>query len=334
MRILIDEWCSSGGMQAAGLADDGLAREGTAMLEAVVGDAAAADDLTVTVLVAAGVALACPPGVRVVRVDPGAHDRLLEAEASRSESALLVAPETDGILADLVARVRATGCRPLASADPFLRLAADKHATAVTLAGAGVPVPAGCSLPAGGGWPAGFHLPAVRKSRGGAGGDGLVVVDDTATIPPPPSGPARLEAHVPGLPVGVSCLCGPLGSLPIAVMEQRFTGGRTPRYLGSQPVVDAGIRRRAETLADRAIAAVGRAAGGAALGWVGVDMILGAREDGRGDRVLEINPRLTSSVVGVAAAWSGGLIRSLVTVAAGGSIDRPPPRPLPFRLVP
>jgi len=334
MRILLDEWCCSGGMQSAGLADDGLAREGAAMLAAVVGDAAAADDLTVTVLVAAGLALACPPGVRVVRVDSGAHDRILETEAARSDCALVVAPETDGILADVVARVRATGCRVLVSSDAFLRLAADKQATVVALAAAGVPVAAGCSVPAGADWPTGFHLPAVRKSRGGAGGDGLVVVDDASAIPPPPPCPARLEARVPGRPVGVSCLCGPRGNLPIAVMEQHFSGGRSPRYLGSQPVTDPGILYRAEPLADRAIAAVARAAGGGAVGWVGVDMILGAREDGRGDRVLEINPRLTSSVIGVAAAWRGGLIRALVTIAAGGTIDIPPPHPLPFRVAP
>jgi hypothetical protein len=43
---------------------------------------------------------------------------------------------------------------------------------------------------------------------------------------------------------------------------------------------------------------------------------LGEREDGRADRVLEINPRLTSSFLGLAIG-PGSLIRRLLDIACG-----------------
>ena len=60
--------------------------------------------------------------------------------------------------------------------------------------------------------------------------------------------------------------------------------------------------KRAERLAYRAVTAMKDATaihGSRVIGWIGVDLILGDREDGRDDRVLEINPRITTSIVGL-----------------------------------
>jgi predicted ATP-grasp superfamily ATP-dependent carboligase len=46
-------------------------------------------------------------------------------------------------------------------------------------------------------------------------------------------------------------------------------------------------------------------------------MILGNREDGRADRVLEVNPRLTTSFVGLTQGYAGGLLAPLLAQAAG-----------------
>lgn len=57
-------------------------------------------------------------------------------------------------------------------------------------------------------------------------------------------------------------------------------------------------------------------------------MILGRREDGGDDRVLEVNPRLTTSFVGLRRWTDRNLLMALLAVADG---DRPPdgwmPRP-------
>ncbi|MEI7782726.1 MAG: hypothetical protein WCJ18_12490, partial [Planctomycetota bacterium] len=128
----------------------------------------------------------------------------------------------------------------------------------------------------------------------------------------------------------VSCLCGPRGIHVLPPMLQRFSPGPKPEYRGGMLLCDAGLVARAERLARRSIAAV--SGGGlsaaaspppesAALGWVGVDMILGAGDDGRGDRVLEVNPRLTTSFVGLAALFDQSLTRMLLAVADGHAAD-------------
>jgi predicted ATP-grasp superfamily ATP-dependent carboligase len=313
--------------------------EAVAMLRGLAQDAACDPELEVTVLVDAELpqpvwdAVAGHAVGRIRKVPAGHEIDALVAEAARADWAIVVAPETAGLLASRVEAVRRAGGRPAACGPRFIRIAGDKQATVTALAAAGVPVPAGRVLAAGEPLPAGFHLPAVCKACDGVGGDGLAIIrsreEALAVVPTP----RRAEAFVPGMPVGVSCLCGPAGIFPLPPVRQRFTAGPRPTYQGGAVIGRAPWRRRAESLATRSIAAVMHAAGGhggtsghggeAAAGWVGVDMVLGADEDGGGDRVLEVNPRLTTSFVGLAAGRTASLVRLLLDAAAGGTITVP-----------
>lgn len=329
MRLLMYEYCCAGG---GGL--DALAPEGRAMLQSVVADAVTEGEHEIVALVAEGLSLALPAGVRVRRVAAAREFETLVAEATAADAVLIVAPETDGLLAARVAAVRAAGARVLAPEHTFVEIASDKQATIQALAAAGVPVPAGRALAVDEPWPPAFVRPAVRKARYGTGGDGFVVVDRVAPAPPPARQPVRIEAFVAGTSVGVSCLCGPRGIHPLPPLRQIFTTTDAPRaYVGGEPLADPAMAARAEALARRAIAAVARAAGGTetAAGWIGVDVILGPRDDGRDDRVLEINPRVTTSFVGHASGLSGGLVRAMLDVAAGRGPMLPPAAPRSFR---
>lgn len=298
------------------------------MFEAALTDVLRDDRFDVTALVSEAVPFRPPAGVRVRTVPPGADREALVAEAAAADVTLVVAPETDGLLADRVAAVRAVGGHPLACEAAFLETAADKQATVTALAAAGVPVAAGRLLAPGEPWPTGFRIPAVAKPRAGAGCDGFVVVGPGD--PPPVSAlPLRIETFIPGTPVGVSCLCGPRGVHPLPPLRQLFSAGPSPRYLGAAAVGDAACSRRACDLARRAITAVAWACGGAARGWVGVDMILGDRADGTDDRVLEVNPRLTTSFATHARGRSTSLLAAAIRVAAGGPAEvaaETPPR--------
>jgi len=339
VRVVLHEWACAVG---PGPGDDPagtIAAEGRAMLRALVCDAARDPTLDVRVLLAEGrharpdaVLGAAAGRPRVCRVPAGAEIDVLCAESARADWTLIVAPETDGLLEDRVRAARAAGGRVAACGPRFLALAGDKQATATALAAAGVPVPAGRPLAAHELVPEGFHLPAVRKRRDGCGGDDLVVLRDRAAAPPAPR-PQRLEAFVAGLTVGVSCLCGPAGAVGLVPMIQRFSGGERPRYLGGASAATAPWRVRAERLTTRAVAAVARGAGDDAAGWVGVDMVLGTADDGVDDRVLEVNPRLTTSFVGLAALVDGSLLSLLLDVAAGAAGARPRPREVPGRRV-
>ena len=316
MRLVIYEWCCSGGLPGAGSgAGAEFAVEGRAMVEAVAADAVRDGRFEVVAVVDETQPLDLPTEVVIRPVPPGAEITALTTEAAWADVTLVIAPETDGLLADRVARVRAAGGCPLACDAPFLELAADKQATVTALAAAGVPVAAGRSLAAGEPWPEGFHRPAIAKSRHSAGCDGLVFVQE-GDRPVVATMPLRIEAFVPGMPVGVSCLCGPEGVSCLPPLRQVFSPAPSVRYLGSEAIADGGIRRRAEWLATRAVIAVARASGGAARGWVGVDMILGDRDDGSMDRVLELNPRITTSFVMHARERTSSLVGAALDIAS------------------
>lgn len=327
LKLLLYEWCCSGGLAAlplgSGLED--LFAEGRMMLEALAADAARDPSLDVTVLVDAAREINLPDGMRVETVPHDAEISSLLAAATRNDRAVLVAPETDGILADRVARVRAAGGHPVAAGARFLAIAGDKQATIDALAAAGVPVPAGRSLSADEPFPLGFHLPAIRKARASAGCDGLQIIRRPGGVAAS-AGATRLEAFIAGTPVGVSCLCG--GDLEILPpLRQRFTDGDRPRYLGSEPLPNRSLATRAQGLARRTVAALERAAGDEpAAGWVGVDMILGDRHDGLDDRVLEVNPRLTTSFVVQSRGAPLSLVRSMIDRAATPRERTPLPR--------
>lgn len=308
MRVLLYEWCSSGG-----LVEDTptIAREGRMMLEAVAADAAKEPGLEVAVLVDATRPIDLPPQVQRLGVAPGADRATVVEAAALADWTLIVAPESDGILLDRVRAVRAAGGRVLAPADGQIATAADKQAMIDKLAAGGLPVPAGRSLAADEQIPVGFRLPAVRKARGGCGCESLEIIRGRGAGPA--SGPSRLEALATGLPVGVSLICGPAGPIALPPMRQRFTAGPSPRYLGSDLLAEAATAARATALAIRTAHALD-----AAAGWLGVDLILGHRPDGRDDRVLEVNPRLTTSFVGLAPLFASSLVAAMIGATTGG----------------
>lgn len=330
MRLVIYEWCCSGGLtgpDAVAVAGDAagtcLGLEGRAMFRAAVADALRDGGFAVTALVDESFEIDLPSAARRVVVPRGGEIETLVASSWEADAVLLIAPETADVLAARVAAVRAGGGVVLAPSTAFIRLAADKQATAEALQAAAVPVPRGRSLAAGEPWPADVPRPAVRKARASTGCDGLVVVRPDAEPPPPAAVATRLEEWIPGVPVGVSCLLGPQRVVPVAAVVQRFSMGPVPGYAGGDLVADPDVRQRATRLATRALGALQHHDPRAVhAGWVGVDMILGDRPDGHDDRVLEVNPRMTTSFVGLSTASPASLIRAIVDVAAGRTIDR------------
>jgi predicted ATP-grasp superfamily ATP-dependent carboligase len=157
----------------------------------------------------------------------------------------------------------------------------------------------------------------VRKRLDGCGCDGFTVVEPHDPPPHAAEHAARIEAAAAGRSAGVACLCGSGRVVPLPPLEQRFTAGPDPAYRGGSVIDDPGLESRAAGLACRAVAALERAAGCSARGWIGVDLVLGVREDGRDDRVLEVNPRLTTSFVGHSHGRDHSLIEWVITMARG-----------------
>ena len=120
----------------------------------------------------------------------------------------------------------------------------------------------------------------------------------------------RVERVVQGWPLSVGVLCGPAGNMALDPCEQHlntslgYVGGRVPL---SRPE----LAEVAQQAALQAVAAIGET-----RGFVGVDLVVG-----RNATVVEVNPRLTTSYVGLSQWYDGRLGDAMLSVARGHSVS-------------
>jgi predicted ATP-grasp superfamily ATP-dependent carboligase len=291
MRVFVYEHTSAA---VDPLAGDSLRAEGRAMLSAVLDD------------------FRRLPGVEAMTLPAGADDGALGELARAADWALLIAPEFDDILGRRCRRVEEVGGRLLGPSSAAVRLTADKGRLAEHLRAAGVPTPTCVPLS---GRPLAF--PAVCKPRDGAGSQATFLVRDAADLPRCLAAAAAegwrgellLQPFVPGLPASVAFLIGPASCVPLLPAAQLLSEGRF-HYLGGRLPLPGDLGARAVRLARRAVEAVP-----GLRGYVGVDVVLG--DD---DQVIEINPRLTTSYVGLRALAETNLAEAMLRVATGEEV--------------
>lgn len=240
------------------------------------------------------------------------HDEEVDRLAAEADATILIAPEFDGILSKLARRVTGVGGKLLSPSLEFIRVAANKQRTCDTLKAAGVPTSPGITLESDEPLPAEFGYPAVLKPVDGAGSQDTYFIRDAYDKPPAYAWPRRLESYVEGMAASVAVLCGPAGRASLLPCRQRISEDGRMRYLGGELPLAAGFAERARSLAERAVAALP-----AAVGYVGVDLVLGRAPDGSEDVVIEVNPRLTTSYVGLRAASRTNLAEAMLRVAEG-----------------
>lgn len=262
------------------------------MVEAVLADLATIGEIRTTAILHPTHAVDVPPGVEVVAGDESA----LEAAALRADAALIVAPETGGVLAKLVDRAARMGVKILGPSSEIVRRYGDKLAAAGFLDELTIPTTLAPTLPAGNG-------PVVIKPREGAGslwtaiaprsraGDAFERLRNESA-----AGDFIIQPFFPGVGASVTVVRRP-GRPPIVLPPvQRALS--TVANLDHQVVLIGAEKleplaapeegARALRLACRLLE---RESG--LTGYFGIDLILGERE--RNDRICEVNPRLTSS---------------------------------------
>lgn len=315
MRVFVYEFLTGGGWRAA-LADEpppSLLAEGLAMVRAVAADLQTLPGVDVRLAWDAGRLAVAPSGVALCPVDsPHAEHAILTNEAAGADWTLIVAPETYGWLAERSDWVRQAGGRPLGPTCRAIGLCADKHALAEHLAARGVRVPVGILLEPGNRLPPDFPLPAVVKPIDGCGSLGVRRLDRREQLDWPVKTRSRAEAWCAGLPCSVAQLCGPDEAVALTPCRQRLGGASGLEYLGGALPLAAPLAARATQLAAAAVACVA-----GLLGYVGVDLVLGAAADGSQDVAIEINPRLTTSYVGLRSAARTNLAGAMLAAAAG-----------------
>lgn len=313
MRLFVYEYTCGGGL--AGVAgSDSLRAEGWAMLAALLEDICRVPGVSVATILEAERDVCA--AVRCRRVDPGEEGAAFREEARAADLTLVIAPETDGILLERHRWVMETGGRWLGSSAEAIALTGDKLALAEHMLRCDVPTPECLPLPA-----RSARFPAVLKPRCGAGSQATYLLrsaEELATA----EKLARLEgfggewivqSFVPGQASSVAFLVGPGGAVPLAPMEQRLSTDGRFHYLGGKVPLPKGQARRAVDLGRRAVEAVAGLSG-----YVGVDLVLGT--EASADRVIEINPRLTTSYVGLRALAEDNLAEALLRVARGESV--------------
>ena len=212
---------------------------------------------------------------------------------AQSDAAILIAPETGGLLYRLTLLAEQEACPVIGCSSEAVRLASSKSETARRLADHHLPhIPAIDDLASvsarAGGW--------VVKPDDGAGGEECFFFKNTAPLRAhlaEASGGRKLitQEFVAGVPASLSLLCHQGRARVVACNHQlfEFNNGRG-RFRG---VVVNGLRRYAPEC-ERLAHAVARAVDGLS-GYVGVDLII----TNHGPVVVEINPRLTTAYAGL-----------------------------------
>jgi tyramine---L-glutamate ligase len=239
--------------------------------------------------------------------------------ASTADGTLVIAPEIDNLLYQRCRWVEEAGGRLLGPSSEAVRVTGDKLETARRLQSANVPTPPCTRI--------GEHYdrgwPAVLKPRHGAGSQATFLVPEPGALPDLQSqaagagvsGDLLLQPFVPGLACSIAFLVGPAGGLPLVPCRQHLSDDGRFHYLGGALPLPTPLAERAIRLGRRAVDAVS-----GLRGFVGVDLVLGEKEDGSEDWVIEINPRLTTSYIGLRALCRDNLAGAMLTVVNGGSL--------------
>lgn len=319
-RVLAYEYLSTGALAGeAGSAS--LAAEGLAMLRAVLLDLAACPGVTPVTLAAddPGGQL---PACELHRCDPAAEEALLRRLAAGADACLVIAPEFDDLLARRCEVVRQAGCRLLNATPAAIRLTADKLTLAGHLAAAGVPTPATWLLDR---LPAELPYPLVVKPRFGAGSQAIFTVASAADLADVRrraaaegwTGELVAQPRVAGVlrHHSITWLIGPAGRIALPPAEQFLSDDGRFRYRGGAVPLVGAVADTLQAVSERAVRAVP-----GLHGLVGVDLVTTMTP--LSATVIEINPRLTTSYIGLRRLARSNLLQLLLRLLDG---DMPPP---------
>ncbi|NND96054.1 MAG: ATP-grasp domain-containing protein [Pirellulaceae bacterium] len=311
MRIFVGEYVCGGGLasEAIDQIPDSLRLEGEAMLRAIVSDLSKFAETVVAADPRLGLEI---DATETFAMDPGQPIWAQWIEAAKGcDSALIVAPEGNGVLAKGVAMLRAGGVDVIAGSGDFLRVGSDKLQTAKVLLAAGISHPltmtlsdrrcekklAKCDR-------------FVVKPRDGCGTQDIQIIDSFQDACDELTENRLLQAWIPGRPISVALVASGKQQTFLPAVGQDLDA-QSHAYAGGCGPLDDDSQRRAMALASRTIAAMPPTA----RGFVGIDLLLGDRPSE--DYVVEVNPRLTTSYVGLRQMIKGNLAARLFDIETG-----------------
>ncbi|MCL4436239.1 MAG: ATP-grasp domain-containing protein [Thaumarchaeota archaeon] len=331
MTVNIFEYASGGGFRGQRIPLN-IFCEGYSMLKSVAED-----------FHAAGYTVRCLLDSRVdsLRSDLSVVDDVVEVSPNsssiqdifvkmlqRSELSLVIAPETGGVLSSLIRLVEESSSASLNSASKTADEVSDKASLSELLGRNGVAVPeTKCfstedSLDEVLSAYLRFSEPTVVvKPVDGVSCESTFLVSNRAEMIDAYKNLSEnravshfiIQRFVEGLPASVSLISNGRNAQPIALNLQRVTlnppGAKVSSYRGGLTPLHHPDAEKALQVARRAVQVFG-----GLRGYVGVDLVLSPN----GPVVLEVNPRLTVSYVGLRQVLKQGLAEPMVMAALNG----------------
>jgi hypothetical protein len=323
MQLFVYEFLTGGGTLAKtdwGVPSGSMLREGTAMLRAIAQDFIRIPNVGVSVLHDARLPSLDIHGCEIHSVSNVAEETAtFLALIHQSHAVVIIAPEIDRILTERCRLVEQSPDKLIGPGSPFVDIASDKHATHRVLSRANVPVPKQWLLSGSSNMPR-LNGPVVVKARMGAGSNGVFRIDhpDQLNDRFPPDGSWCVEQFCPGRHASVAFLCGKDGMVPLPACWQHLSDDGCFTYHGGSTIMEDELVERCVRLGLAALSALPPVSG-----YVGIDIVLGDRVDGRADFVIEVNPRLTTSYVGLRAMTDENLAEAMLQIARGRAWPRP-----------
>ena len=240
----------------------------------------------------------CLAADRVVDLSHGEHICVLGDLVSQVDAALIIAPETDGILTRLSALVENSGTPLLGTSSSGVAIAGDKWDCFRRFAEDGLPTPTTWRVSCAEAVTAAaeFGFPLVVKPVDGVGCEGVSMASDSSSFKRAlemmgfQHKDILLQQYLPGTHASVSLLASKAGVLPLSLNEQILRIGVPSLYEGGVVPLEHSLWQLALENGRRAASLVP-----GLKGYVGIDMVLSDDEC----YVIEINPRLTTSYLGL-----------------------------------
>ena len=319
MKIFMHEFITGGGPGSSTIAPTLLA-EGRMMLEALLNDLLRLQEHQFLLLIDRDrvEGMSSHPRLSIEEVR-GNYDRLFEEMVEIADAALLIAPETGGLLEGLTAIVERNGKLLLGSSSAGIKATGNKAFAYRLLKKSGIPTPETHVIRHSDDLaPLARHLgyPVVVKPLDGAGCENVYVARQETELRRVVAAAGRgtgredhlLQPYVRGIHASVSLLTDGVRCLPLTLNLQKISGRMRLRYLGGRVPLDHPLRSLAFRRAEEVVGAVA-----GLRGYVGIDMILTDREA----VVIEVNPRITTSYVGIRKVLRQNLGAMMLETAIG-----------------
>jgi len=298
-RVFVHEFITGGGWPPGDL-PDGLVAEGGAMLRSLLADFRAWRAVHTVTTLDRRLTNFSLPADEIVCVHSDQHADVFASVLAGCDAALIIAPETDGILARLSAKAQDAGISLLGSSPEAVTVAGDKWACYERFRQADLPTPltrqARFTEVSQAARQIGY--PLVTKPVDGVGCEGVCLVTNEAELAAALNILRRatlreeiiLQSFVAGTHASVSLLVAEGQAMPLSLNGQDVATGCPFTYRGGVVPLPHPSAMRAYAVAKAAVSLLP-----GLKGYVGVDLVLADGEAW----LMEINPRLTTAYIGL-----------------------------------